>query len=98
MIALSIISSPTDKKSVGPSAFYARRTDELRAAIIENLNRFSRYTMSLVLIGLLTCLVLSGVETYFVPILLPFHETIGNLCRIENLSGCRIECAKLQGS
>ncbi len=41
-----------DEKS---SVFYARRTDELRGAISENLGRFSRYTISLVLLGLLAC-------------------------------------------
>src|SRR5260370_30633970 len=44
-----------NEKTVLPSAFYARRTDELRDAINENLTRFQRYTMSLVLIGLLAC-------------------------------------------
>src|ERR1700739_2104290 len=51
------MASPTDTKSAGPSAFYVRRTDELRAAISENLSRFSRYSISLVLIGLLACIV-----------------------------------------
>jgi hypothetical protein len=44
-----------NEKSVLPSAFYARRTDELRGAINENLTRFQHHTMSLVLIGLLGC-------------------------------------------
>jgi len=44
-----------NEKTVLPSAFYARRTDELRGAINENLTRFERHTMSLVLIGLLAC-------------------------------------------
>jgi hypothetical protein len=44
-----------NEKSVRPSDFYARRTDELRAAISENLSHLSRYTISLVLIGVVTC-------------------------------------------
>ena len=51
------MASPNDEKSIRASAFYARRTDELRSAISENLSHLWRYTMSLVLIGILTCAV-----------------------------------------
>jgi hypothetical protein len=51
------VASPNDEKSVRASAFYARRTDELRSAISENLSHLWRYTMSLVLIGILACAV-----------------------------------------
>ena len=40
----------------------------------------------------------SGLQTYLVSKFLPFHKAIGNLRLIENLSCCRIECAKLQGT
>src|SRR5271163_3329248 len=49
------VASLTDEKSVRAAAFYVRRTDELRGAINENLSRLWRYTMSLVLIGVLAC-------------------------------------------
>ena len=42
-------------KSVRAPAFYVRRTDELRSAINENLSHLWRYTMCLVLIGILAC-------------------------------------------
>src|SRR5271163_4142265 len=49
------VASLTDEKSVRASAFYVRRTDELRGAINENLSRLWRYTMGLVLIVILAC-------------------------------------------
>ena len=50
------MASLVDEKSARPSAFYVRRAEELRAAIDEVLTRLPRYTMGLVLIGLLACL------------------------------------------
>ena len=49
------MASRVDEKSARPSVFYVRRADELRAAIDEELSRLPRYTMGLVLIGLLAC-------------------------------------------
>jgi hypothetical protein len=49
------VASLTENKSVRASALYVRRTDELRGAINENLSHLWRYTMSLVLIGILAC-------------------------------------------
>jgi hypothetical protein len=49
------VASLTDEKSVRASAFYVRRSDELRDAINENLSRLWRYPISLVLIGILAC-------------------------------------------
>jgi hypothetical protein len=49
------VASLTDEELVRPSKFYARRNDELRVAAGESAARYSRFTLFLIVLGLLAC-------------------------------------------
>lgn len=44
-----------DEEAFRPSAFYARRTNELRSEIEDKMSRLSSYNVGLVVLGLVTC-------------------------------------------